>query len=367
MNREAWTVKDKRGNIMKMRQSAMKGKWYPALTGILSITTLGISLSLLRTLMAVFGDEPVMEKAVLNINYTDLRPIACVLFLFLALFHLIQGIFCFRKSRLLFFKQLIYILFCVYSCILVFRKGDDLKIWPTACLLYMLAVFIGCVLSLIRKRSKWNVLLLVLILVVLFFGGCARLVIDFGEPDQQGMGAMLAVILLFLLVDVQGIASIVPLAFSSIRMDILQKIIRKTYAMEILFGIVLLIVAFSFVLPAFEPGIDNFGDALWYCFAIVTTIGFGDITALSAVGRIMSVILGLYGIIVVSLITSIIVNFYGEMKKEEEKEAGAEDGTGDGQAVDEAKKRPEGRKPEDRKTGGENDVENAVILEEIEL
>jgi hypothetical protein len=33
-------------------------------------------------------------------------------------------------------------------------------------------------------------------------------------------------------------------------------------------------------------------------------------------GRILSIILGMYGIVVVSLITSIIVNFYGEMKRE---------------------------------------------------
>ncbi len=38
-------------------------------------------------------------------------------------------------------------------------------------------------------------------------------------------------------------------------------------------------------------------------------------TAASTIGRILSVILGIYGIIVVALITSIIVNFYGEMKK----------------------------------------------------
>ena len=38
-------------------------------------------------------------------------------------------------------------------------------------------------------------------------------------------------------------------------------------------------------------------------------------TAVSTIGRILSVILGVYGIIVVALITSIIVNFYGEMKK----------------------------------------------------
>lgn len=52
----------------------------------------------------------------------------------------------------------------------------------------------------------------------------------------------------------------------------------------------------------------------------MTTIGFGDMTATSTIGRILPVILGIYGIVVVALITSIIVNFYGEMKK-----AGPED------------------------------------------
>ena len=37
---------------------------------------------------------------------------------------------------------------------------------------------------------------------------------------------------------------------------------------------------------------------------------------MTAIGRIMSVILGIYGIIVVSLVTSVIVNFYTEVNKE---------------------------------------------------
>ena len=48
---------------------------------------------------------------------------------------------------------------------------------------------------------------------------------------------------------------------------------------------------------------------------MVTTIGFGDVTVSSFLGRLISVVLGVYGIIVVALITSIIVNFYGEIKK----------------------------------------------------
>jgi len=101
--------------------------------------------------------------------------------------------------------------------------------------------------------------------------------------------------------------------------------VQKTYAAEIIFGLLLLIASFSFVLmytdtASFE---GEYTNALWYCFAVVTTIGFGDMTATSAIGRILSVILGAYGIIVVALITSIIVNFYGEMKKSGDDEADA--------------------------------------------
>ena len=91
--------------------------------------------------------------------------------------------------------------------------------------------------------------------------------------------------------------------------------VRKTYATEIIFGLVLLILSFSWVLVYMDPAFGDYGNALWYCFAVVTTVGFGDITATTLVGRILSVILGIYGIIVVALITSVIVNFYGEMKK----------------------------------------------------
>ena len=58
------------------------------------------------------------------------------------------------------------------------------------------------------------------------------------------------------------------------------------------------------------------GIKLRYCFALVATIGLGDISAVSDLGRIISVIPGIFGIIVVALITSIIVNFYGEIKKD---------------------------------------------------
>ena len=125
-------------------------------------------------------------------------------------------------------------------------------------------------------------------------------------------------LLLFLLVIPQSLGRIAKLCFSRVKFDVMRKIIRKTYAAEIIFGLVFMIVAFSIVLFYTESSIPTFEDALWYCFAIVTTIGFGDFTAVGLIGRVLSVVLGIYGIIVVALITSIVVNFYNETKDDPE-------------------------------------------------
>ena len=167
--------------------------------------------------------------------------------------------------------------------------------------LYEASLIFGRVLTILRDhthRSAYINVALIVVIVILMW--------------QMEMVSMI------LFIAWQCVAHAATIAFARIDMLILKKIVRKTYAAEILFGIVLLIVAFSLVLPYLEEGIATFPDALWYCFAIVTTIGFGDFSTVTPLGRILSVILGLYGIIVVALITSIVVNFYGETKSEDD-------------------------------------------------
>jgi len=98
-------------------------------------------------------------------------------------------------------------------------------------------------------------------------------------------------------------------------------------AFALLFLLRALITRDNWRMNLFRYGIPSFEDALWYCFAIVTTIGFGDFTAATLTGRAISVVLGLYGIIVVALITSIIVNFYNETKNTEDPDETEETGT----------------------------------------
>ena len=180
----------------------------------------------------------------------------------------------------------------------------------------------------LRKRRKrrvmriaWNVLFILILLYVslsvIFLdtegvakaGGDADFLLNFTRISAITIPIIL-----------QCLGNTIALSFYRIKLDVLKKIIQKTFAAEILFGLVMLIIAFSFILQLVDPAFmdASYGDALWYCFAIVTTIGFGDFAATSAIGRILSVILGIYGIIVVALITSIIVNFYSEIKTDPE-------------------------------------------------
>ncbi len=181
--------------------------------------------------------------------------------------------------------------------------GFDLQTTVIVSVLVALALAAGRVFSIIRNHRPRNVIANIIAILAIAF--CA---VSFASVSG----------LLFLL----AVFALLSIVFSRISFSVLRKIVVKTHAAEIIFGLILLIVTFAMLLTFFEPNMGRFADALWYCFAIVTTIGFGDLTAVTDFGRILSVILGAYGIVVVALITSIIVNFYGEMKTSPETDSG---------------------------------------------
>lgn len=90
----------------------------------------------------------------------------------------------------------------------------------------------------------------------------------------------------------------------------LWHIIKTTKVIEELIILSVTMLLFALILHLIEPNITSFGDALWYTFSVVTTIGFGDVVVVTVIGRILSVILGLFGIFMVAIITSVIVNYY---------------------------------------------------------
>lgn len=182
---------------------------------------------------------------------------------------------------------------------------------------------IGRVVAMIKNRKRRSIVLNILCIAVILGVLAAMITVP---------GYVFLALMVF--IAVRELLLIMRISFSKIRLDVLRKVIRKSYAAEILMGMVLLMVATSVVLHMWEPGMENVLDGLWYCFAIVTTIGFGDFTATTVVGRLLSIVLGLYGIVVVALITSIIVNFYTEVKGDKDDEDEEDEAQDKGEAGD---------------------------------
>lgn len=95
-----------------------------------------------------------------------------------------------------------------------------------------------------------------------------------------------------------------------LRLKILHRILKRTRAYYIIGIFVLFVFTVSFVFWAIEPDITNYGDALWYSYVNLFTIGFGDIVPVQPLSRILSVVLTIYATIVIALITGVIVAFY---------------------------------------------------------
>ena len=235
-----------------------------------------------------------------------------IIYILLAVSKLMQALNARKSDRMAFVKNLCYAGAFAAASVLPFIFDMSYHLLATLFAVYLLVIAANRVLSIIRNHKPRNVVFNVLLTLFIVYLTLSLYFVH--EKDY-------AIILLFHLVVIASAAlgHIIVISFSQMRFGVLKKILRKTYAAEILFGLVLLMISFSFVFTALESGIPSFTDALWYCFSVVTTIGFGDYTVISLASRVLTVILGIYGIVVVALITSVIVNFYNEVKHEDEK------------------------------------------------
>lgn len=98
-----------------------------------------------------------------------------------------------------------------------------------------------------------------------------------------------------------------------LKINVVNEVIKKSMVYEIILGLLIFVILCSIYFTVVEPSMTSYVDSLWYCFTVITTIGFGDVYVTTTLGRILSIILGIGGIAVVALFTSIIVNFYNEM------------------------------------------------------
>ena len=279
-----------------MSDLTRKGRRLVPLVGDMLFSVLTIPLSF--TALEKWTSEPDITNAVLAV---------CAMYAAMGAAHLFRAFRLRESPRAAFIAHLTYGVVFMACAVLAAIVGLPQAVMTASALAVWAALLADRALAIARRRKRWSTVLNVLaVLLILLLSSTAFM--DY------------SIIFIVTVASLSALTSVMIVTFSRIKLNILREIVRKTYAAEIISGLLLLIVAFSYMLKFTDKAFSTFGEALWYCFAVVTTIGFGDLTPTTSVGRLLSVILGLYGIIVVALITSIIVNFYGEMKKESAKQ-----------------------------------------------
>ena len=101
---------------------------------------------------------------------------------------------------------------------------------------------------------------------------------------------------------------------------ILWTVIKRTHMDKLVYTFVAALFICALIVMAAEPGINTYGDALWYCFVACTTIGFGDFAAVTIVGRLATVYIALHEIVMVAVIPGVVVSYYLEVVHRRENE-----------------------------------------------
>lgn len=219
------------------------------------------------------------------------------------------------KSKICFFKnQAFSLIYLVLGILLFAIPFSDVMSVIICCTYFFLLAANRVCLCFERKKVSSYIFNGILAFVALSVG--ITMIFSLGTPDVF----VVTVFPTIAVIMIMAIVEILIFAFSRMKLKGIIKIMRKTYAFEVFYGLIVLIIACSLYFMIMEENIPTFGDGLWYSFAVVTTIGFGDFTVTSVISRILSVILGIYGLIVVATITSIVVNFYNEVKEKKDED-----------------------------------------------
>ena len=182
--------------------------------------------------------------------------------------------------------------------------------------LYSLTIIVSRLLKIKEDRSMQSIIFNILCMVFVFLFSFVFFFPPIYEKHATSVSNSNFIIICFsVMVLISSSKNVLFPYHKTLRLNVISRIIKKSMVYEIILALMILVILCSVYFTIVEPSMTSYVDSLWYSFAVITTIGFGDVTVSTTLGRILSVILGISGIVVVALFTSIIVNFYNEMNK----------------------------------------------------
>ena len=87
---------------------------------------------------------------------------------------------------------------------------------------------------------------------------------------------------------------------------LLETLFNSRRLRTILAALIFFIFLFGYLFYVSEPDVRNIGDGIWWALVTITTVGYGDITPVTTLGRIVASSLMLLGLGLIATITAIV-------------------------------------------------------------
>ena len=87
---------------------------------------------------------------------------------------------------------------------------------------------------------------------------------------------------------------------------LLETLFNSRRLRTILAALLFFIFLFGYLFYVSEPDVRNLGDGVWWALVTITTVGYGDITPVTTLGRVVASSLMLLGLGLIATITAIV-------------------------------------------------------------
>ena len=87
---------------------------------------------------------------------------------------------------------------------------------------------------------------------------------------------------------------------------LLETLFNSRRLRTILAALIFFIFLFGYLFYISEPDVRNLGDGIWWALVTITTVGYGDITPVTTLGRVVASSLMLLGLGLIATITAIV-------------------------------------------------------------